>query len=164
MSKEQKLRELIRKQLNELSKEDKQAEADYIVDKIMTAIDAATNKKADYQYSSAAASPEVKKLANDLKDKKKSKAKDLDEALLNEFVFDWLIGGARNWGQQILQRRKGYLDKALAKDPKLQRMAKDFGIPKSQFENKIYNLMKKDSRFLQDLASGKFRAKSAYRF
>jgi hypothetical protein len=43
-------------------------------------------------------------------------------------------------------------------------MAKDFGISKSDFEGKVYDLMKRDRRFLEDLASGKVRAKSAYRF
>ena len=163
MNKEQQLRELVRKQIDKLTQDEKQAEADYIVDKILTAIDAATNKKADYQYSSAAASPEVKKLAKDLKNNKNAK-KELDEELLAERVFDWLLGGARNWAHQILQRRKGYLEKALKYDPKLQRMAKDFGISKSDFEGKVYDLMKRDRRFLEDLASGKVRAKSAYRF
>lgn len=162
MKREQVLRKLIRSKIREVIKENKQADADYIVKKVMSAIDAATNKKADYQYASATASPEVKKLAKDLKKIKKND-KSKDEAFVNE-IFTWLIGGAERWGQQILQRRKGYLLKALDKDPKLQRMAKDFGIPKKEFEGKVYDLMKRDRRFLEDLASGKVRAKSAYRF
>tara|TARA_S200002703_G_scaffold14227_2_gene12280 strand:+ start:4814 stop:5302 length:489 start_codon:yes stop_codon:yes gene_type:complete len=162
MDKEKQLRELIRQKIKEVTETDKQQEADYVVDKVLAAIDAATNKKADYQYASAATSPEVKKLAKDLK-KGEESDKTKDEALLNE-LFTWLIGGAEKWGQQILQKRKGYLLKALHKDPKLQRMAKDFGIPKKDFESKVYDLMKRDKRFVQDLASGKMRSKSAYKF
>lgn len=162
MDKEKQLRELIRQKIKEVTKSDKQQEADYVVDKVLAAIDAATNKKADYQYATAATSPEVKKLAKDLK-KGKKEDKTTDEAFVNE-IFTWLIGGAEKWGQQILQRRKGFLLKALHKDPKLQRMAKDFGIPKKDFEAKVYGLMKKDKRFIADLASGKMRAKSAYKF
>ena len=148
--------------LREVSEDEKQKEADYVVDKLLTTIDAATNKKADYQYASAKVSPEVKKLAKDLK-KEKYKGKTKNEIFMNE-IFTWLIGGAEKWGQGILQRRKGYLLKALDKDPKLQRMAKTFGIPKKDFENKVYDLMKRDRRFIEDLASGKMRSKSAYRF
>ena len=160
--KEQELRELIRRKINEVTKDEKQADADYIVKKVLSAIDAATNKKADYQYAAATSSPEVKKLAKDLK-KNEYKGKSKNEILMNE-IFTWLIGAAERWGQNILKRRKGYLLKALDKDPKLQRMAKTFGIPKKDFENKVYDLMKRDRRFLEDLASGKMRAKSAYRF
>ncbi len=166
MDKEKQLRELIRQKIKEVTKSDKQQEADYVVDKVLAAIDAATNKKADYQYATAATSPEVKKLAKDLKKgikKGKKEDKTTDEAFVNE-IFTWLIGGAEKWGQDILKRRKGYLLKALDKDPKLQRMAKNFGIPKKDFENKVYDLMKRDRRFIADLASGKMRAKSAYKF
>ena len=162
MNKEKQLRELIRHKISEMSKDVKQQEADYVVDKVLAAIDAATNKKADYQYSSAATSPEVKKLAKDLKSNKDD-SKQKDESFINE-LFTWLVGGATNWGHQILQKRKGALEKALTKDPKLKRMAKDFGLSNKEFEGKVYDLMKRDRRFLEDLASGKVRAKSAYRF
>ena len=150
---------------HKIVKENKQEEADYIVDKVLTAIDAATSKKADYQFPATTASPHVKKLAKDLKKGKKEEGGDdsNDEALMNE-IFSWLISGAERWGQGILQKRKGYLLKALHKDPKLKRMAKDFGLSDKEFEGKVYGLMKKDRRFLEDLASGKMRAKSAYRF
>jgi|TARA_R110000744_G_scaffold355827_1_gene462444 hypothetical protein len=150
---------------HKIVKEGKQKEADYIVDKVLTAIDAATSKKADYQFPATTESPHVKKLAKDLRKSKKEKgSKDSDdEALMNE-IFNWLISGAERWGQGILQKRKGYLEKALYKDPKLKRMAKDFGLSDKEFEGKVYGLMKKDRRFLEDLASGKMRAKSAYRF
>tara|TARA_R110000796_G_scaffold55882_4_gene129822 strand:- start:4330 stop:4818 length:489 start_codon:yes stop_codon:yes gene_type:complete len=158
---EKKLRELIRHKINEVTKENKQAEADYIVDKVLTAIHTATSKKADYQYPATTTSPHVKKLAKDLKKKKGKDSK--DETLMNE-IFSWLISGAERWGQGILQKRKGALEKALHKDPKLKRMAKDFGLSNKEFEGKVYDLMKRDRRFLEDLASGRMRAKSAYRF
>ena len=157
--------ELIQHNIIKIIKENKQEEADYIVDKVLTAIDAATSKKADYQFPATTASPHVKKLAKDLKKGKKEEGGDdsNDEALMNE-IFSWLISGAERWGQGILQKRKGYLLKALHKDPKLKRMAKDFGLSDKEFEGKVYSLMKKDRRFLEDLASGRMRAKSAYRF
>ncbi len=160
--KEQELRELLRRKISEVTKDEKQADADYIVKKVLSAIDAATNKKADYQYAAAVSSPEVKKLAKDL-NKEKGGDDSNDEHLMNE-IFSWLISGAERWGQGILQKRKGALEKALHKDPKLKRMAKDFGLSNKEFEGKVYDLMKRDRRFLEDLASGKMRAKSAYRF
>ena len=162
MNNEKQLRELIRHKISEITKQNKQAEADYIVDKVLTAIDAATSKKADYQFPATTTSPHEKKLAKDLK-KEKGGDDSNDEHLMNE-IFSWLVSGAERWGQGILQKRKGFLLKALDKDPKLQRMAKDFGISKKDFESKVYGLMKKDRRFVEDLASGKMRAKSAYRF
>ena len=155
---EQLLRELIRKRAQKIQKENKQADADWMVDKIATALAAATNKGKDYQYVAAFDSTEFKKIAQDIKNEKQT-----DEALKETFL-DWLAGGASKWGKEIIDRRAGYLTQALKYDPKLQRMAKDVGLSGKDFESKIYGLMQKDTSFLRDLASGKLRAKSAYRF
>ncbi len=162
-SKHQRIREAIYSYIKKIIKENTKeqsaaADAEWMADKITTALDAATNKDKDYQYVAAFDSDKLKKLAQDLKKEKQN------EQALKETFFDWLAGGVRNWGNQIIDRRAGYLQKALNQDPKLQRMAKDFGISNQNFEKTIYNLMGKDTSFLKDLASGKMRAKSAYRF
>lgn len=107
-------------------------------------------------------SDDVKKAAKDIK--KEEQLTEQEETLINEFVINWLTGAARNWGNNILDRRKGYLDKAIKTDPKLKRMAKQFGIKEKDFEKTVYDIMKRDRRFIEDLASGKMRAKSAYKF
>lgn len=156
----QRLREAIRSYIRKIIKETTQAQADaeWVVDKVATALDAATNKNKDYQYAAALDSDKFKQLAQNLK-KEKQKEQALKEAFL-----DWLGGGMRYWGRDFIDRKQGYLTQAIGHDPKLQRMAKEFGISNSNFEKTIYNLMQKDTSFLRDLASGKMRAKSAYRF
>lgn len=148
---EQLLRELVRRSAQRLVKENKQADAEWMVDKIATALDAATNKDKDYQYAAALDSEELKQLAQDIK-----KAKQ-DEGQLKESFLDWLAGGASRWGREIIDRRAGYLTQALKNDPKLQRIARDSGISARDFESKMYGIMKGDTRFLKALATQTYR-------
>jgi hypothetical protein len=152
------LRESIRLYAQKIRKENKEADAEWMVDKIATALDAATNKDKDYQYAAAIDSDEFKKVAQDLKKQKQ------EEAVLKETFVDWLAGGARQWGRGIIDRRAGYLTQALKYDPKLQRMAKDAGLSGKDFESRVYGLMQKDNAFLKALASGNLRSRGAGRF
>jgi ribosomal protein S20 len=64
------LREAIRSYIKKVireSEEEQKADAEWIVDKIATALDAATNKDKDYQYAAAFDSIKLKKLAQDIK-------------------------------------------------------------------------------------------------
>jgi hypothetical protein len=157
------LREAIRNYAQKLQKENKQADANWIVDKIASALDAATNDKKDYQMAAAAQSDAFKDLAKDLKGKMDSDSNKQDE-VLKETFFDWLAGGAKNYVHGILDRRAGYLQSAMKNDAKLQRMAREAGLSGRDFENKIYSLMQKDTSFLKALASGQLRARGAGRF
>ena len=145
------LREAIRRYAQKIRKENAQADAEWMVDKIATALDAATNKDKDYQYAAAFDSEEFAQLAQDIKKQKQ------EEGVLKETFLDWLAGGARNYGRGIIDRRAGYLTQAMRYDPKLQRMAKDAGLSPKDFEGKIYGLMKADNRFLKALATQTYR-------
>ena len=157
-SNHQRLREAIRSYIKKAIKENKQADAEWMVDKVATALDAATNKDKDYQYVAAFDSDKIKQIAQDLKQEKQ------DEVVLKETFLDWLAGGASKWGKEIIDRRAGYLTQALKYDPKLQRMAKDVGLSGKDFESKIYGLMQKDTSFQRALASGNLRSRGAGRF
>jgi len=150
-SNHQRLREAIRSYIKKAIKENKQADAEWMVDKVATALDAATNKDKDYQYVAAFDSEEFAQLAQDIKKQKQ------EEEVLKETFLDWLAGGASKWGREIIDRRAGYLTQALKNDPKLQRMARDSGISTRDFESKMYGLMKSDSSFLKALATQRFR-------
>ena len=148
---EQLLRELVRRSAQRLVKENKQADAEWMVDKIATALDAATNKDKDYQYAAALDSEELKQLAQDIK-----KAKQ-DEGQLKESFLDWLAGGASRWGKEIIDRRAGYLTQAIKNDPKLAQMARDSGMSAKSYEDTMYKLMKSDTKFLRALATQRAR-------
>ena len=148
---EQLLRELIRKRAQKIQKENKQADADWMVDKIATALAAATNKGKDYQYVAAFDSTEFKKIAQDIKNEKQT-----DEALKETFL-DWLAGGASKWGKEIIDSRAGYLTQAIKNDPKLAQMARDSGMSAKSYEDTMYKLMKSDTKFLRALATQRFR-------
>ena len=148
---EQLLRESIRLYAQKIRKENAQADAEWMVDKIATALDAATNKDKDYQYAAAFDSDEFKQLAQDLKKQKQ------DEQVLKETFLDWLAGGINKYGQGIIDRRAGYLTQAMKSDPKLAQMAKNAGMSARDFENKMYSIVKSDTRFLKALATQRYR-------
>lgn len=148
---EQLLRESIRLYAQKLRKENAQADAEWMVDKIATALDAATNKDKDYQYAAAFDSDEFKQLAQDLKKEKQ------DEQILKETFLDWLAGGINKYGRGIIDRRAGYLTQAMKSDPKLAQMAKNAGMSPRDFENKMYSIVKSDTSFLRALATQRFR-------
>ena len=148
---EQLLRELIRKRAQKIQKENKQADADWMVDKIATALAAATNKGKDYQYVAAFDSTEFKKIAQDIKNEKQT------DEVLKETFLDWLAGGASRWGKEIIDRRAGYLTQAIKNDPKLAQMARDSGMSAKSYEDTMYKLMKSDTKFLRALATQRFR-------
>lgn len=157
----QTLREAIRSYIKKVikeSEEEHKADAEWMVDKIATALDAATSKDKEYQYAAATDSSSLKQLAQSIKKQKQ------DEQVLKETFLDWLAGGARSLGRGIIDRRAGYLTQALKYDPKLQRMAKDAGLSGKDFESKIYGLMQKDTSFLKALASGNLRSRGPGRF
>jgi len=145
------LRESIRLYAQKIRKENKEADAEWMVDKIATALDAATNKDKDYQYAAAFDSEDFKKVAQDLKKKKQ------DEAVLKETFLDWLAGGIGKYGQGIIDRRSGYLMQAMKGDPKLAQMARNAGMSDRAFEDTMYKLMKSDTKFLQALATQRYR-------
>ena len=149
----QKLREALRTYIRKVIKENEKADAEWVVDKVLTAVAAATNNKKDYQYAAALDSDKLKSVAQDIKSEKGSQT---DEQLMETF-FDWLASGARKYVHGIIDRRAGYLQQALKDDPKLQQMARNAGISSKDFEGKIYNLMKSDTKFLQALATQRFR-------
>jgi hypothetical protein len=151
------LREAIRSYIKKVireSEEEQKADAEWIVDKIATALDAATNKDKDYQYAAAFDSIKLKKLAQDIKNNKQS---DDADGVLKETFLDWLASGVSKVGKDIIDRRAGYLTQAVKSDPKLQRMAREAGLNPRDFENKMYGLMQKDTSFLRALASFKWR-------
>ena len=148
---EQLLRELIRKRAQKIQKENKQADADWMVDKIATALAAATNKGKDYQYVAAFDSTEFKKIAQDIKNEKQT------DEVLKETFLDWLAGGASRWGKEIIDRRAGYLTQAIKNDPKLAQMARDSGMSAKSYEDTMYKLMKSDTKFLRALATQRAR-------
>ena len=90
---EQVLRKELRRYIKKVIKENKEADAEWIVDKIATALDAAINKKKDYQYAAAVDSDEFKKTAKDIKDK--TEDGDSDQQLKETFL-DWL-GDIKQW-------------------------------------------------------------------
>lgn len=149
------LREAIRSYIKKVireSEEEQKADAEWIVDKIATALDAATNKDKDYQYAAAFDSSKLKKLAQDIKNNKQS---DDADGVLKETFLDWLASGVSKVGKGIIDRRAGYLTQAMKSDPKLQRIAREAGINQKDFENKIYGLMGRDRDFLKALANVK---------
>lgn len=150
-SNERELRKLIRNEVKRMLREDAQASADWYVDKLSTALDAATNKDKDYQYAAAFDSDEFKKLVSRIKQKKQNEAK------LKESFYSWLSGKAQKFAGGIIDRRTGYLTNALKDDPKLQRIAKTAGLSSKDFESRVYSLMGRDRNFLQSLATAKFK-------
>jgi len=149
---EQILREEIRRYIKKVVKENKEADAEWVVDKIVTALDAALSKKKDYQYVAAMDSDEFKKTARDIKNKTND---DESDQQLKETFLDWLASGVSKVGKGIIDRRAGYLIQAMKSDPKLQRIAREAGINQKDFENKIYGLMGRDRDFLKALANVK---------
>ena len=147
----QTLREAIRAYIKKTLKEDPQADAAWMVDKIATALDAATNKDKDYQYAATFDSDKFKQLAQDLKKEKQ------DEQVLKETFLDWLAGGAEKYGRGIIDRRAGYLTQAIKNDPKLAQMARDSGMSAKSYEDTMYKLMKSDTKFLRALATQRSR-------
>jgi len=145
---EQILREEIRRYIKKVVKENKEADAEWVVDKIVTALDAALSKKKDYQYVAAMDSDEFKKTARDIKNKTND---DESDQQLKETFLDWLASGAQSLGKGIIDRRAGYLTQAMKYDPKLQRMAKDAGLSPRDFEGRVYDMMKRDNKFLKAL-------------
>ncbi len=145
------LREAIRLYAQKLRKENAQADAEWMVDKIATALDAATNKDKDYQYAAVLDSEEFAQLAQDIKKQKQQ------EAVLKETFFDWLASGARQWGRGVIDRRAGYLTQALKHDPKLQRMAKDANLTPVEFEKKVYSMIGKSTDTLKAIVDFKWR-------
>lgn len=145
------LREAIRRYAQKIRKENAQADAEWIVDKIATALDAATNKDKDYQYAAAFDSEEFAQLAQDIKKQKQ------EEETLKETFLDWLAGGARNYGRGIIDRRAGYLTQALKHDAKLQRMAKDAKLTPAQFEKKVYSMINQSTDTLKAIVDFKWR-------
>jgi len=145
------LREAIRLYAQKIRKENAQADAEWMVDKIATALDAATNKDKDYQYAAVLDSEEFAQLAQDIKKQKQ------DEALLKETFFDWLAGCLEKYGRGIIDRRAGYLTQAMKSDPKLAQMAKNAGLSAKDFESKMYSIMQSDNKFLKALATQRFR-------
>ena len=151
------LREAIRSYIKKVireSEEEQKADAEWVVDKIATALDAATNKDKDYQYAAVRGSKEFNKLAQDIKDKKKDTE---DDELLKETFLDWLASGARSFGRGIIDRRAGYLTQAMKHDPKLQRMAKDTGLSPAALEKKIYNMIGRDTNTLKAIVNFRLR-------
>jgi hypothetical protein len=148
MKSSEQVRKELRRYIKKVIKENKEADAEWIVDKITTALKAAIDKKKDYQYVAAIDSDEFKKTAKDIKNKTEDEKGDQQ---LKETFLDWLASGARNIGSGVIDRRSGYLAQAMKHDPKLQKMAKDIGLSPKDFENKIYSMAKKDSDFLRAL-------------
>lgn len=149
-SAEQSLRKALNTRIKKLLRENKEADAEWIVDKIATALDAAVDKNKDYQYVAAMDSDEFKKTAKDIKHKTND---DESDQQLKETFLDWLAGGAQSLGKGIIDRRAGYLTKAMKHDPKLRRMAKDAGLSPRDFESRIYGMMKRDNKFLKALVT-----------
>jgi len=145
------LRESIRLYAQKIRKENKEADAEWIVDKITTALDAATNKDKDYQYAAALYSDEFAQLAQDIKKQKQ------EEEVLKETFLDWLASGARSYGKGILDRRAGYLTQALKHDAKLQRMAKEAKLTPAQFEKRVYSMMSRSTDTLRAIVDFKWR-------
>lgn len=150
-SKHQRLREAIRSFIKKAIKENAEADAEWMVDKIATALDAAVNKDKDYQYAAAFDSDKLKQLAQDLKKQKQ------DEQTLKETFLDWLAGGVNKYGQGIIDRRAGYLTQAIKSDPKLAQMARNAGMSAKDFESKMYSIVKSDTSFLRALATQRYR-------
>ncbi len=81
----------------------------------------------------------------------------LEEEKLKEGFLNWMGGVARNITYGIIDKRAGYLQKALQYDPKLQRLAKDLKLSRNDFESRVTSLMDRDPDFLRALATAKYK-------
>lgn len=79
----------------------------------------------------------------------------LEEEKIKEGILSWMGGVARNIAYGIIDKRAGYLQKAIQYDPKLQRLAKDLKLTNKDLESRVASLLDKDPDFLRALSNVK---------
>lgn len=72
---------------------------------------------------------------------------------LEEGLFSWASGAADNLVYGILNRRSDIMRSKIFDDPKLQQLAKDLKLSKGDFEKRVTQLLSRDNRFLNALAT-----------
>lgn len=72
---------------------------------------------------------------------------------IDEDIVGWMAGVGKQIAYDIIDRRAKGLNQALKSDPKLLRLAKDLKITSKELEDRITNLLNKDSRFLKALST-----------
>ena len=81
----------------------------------------------------------------------------LEEEKLKEGLFSWASGVSDNIIYSVLNNYKDIRQSDIFKDPKIMSLAKDLKISQSDLEDRVSDLMKRDTRFLKALATQRYR-------
>lgn len=87
--------------------------------------------------------------------------KELNELIIEEYtnykleegLLSWAGGVADDLFYGIINRRADIMRSKIFDDPKLQQLAKDLKLSKGDFEKRVSQLLSKDNRFLNALAT-----------
>lgn len=79
----------------------------------------------------------------------------LEENKLKEGLLSWASGVADNIVYSVLNNYKDLRSTQIYSDPKIQKLAKDLKISQSELQQRVSTLLKKDTKFLQALATQK---------
>lgn len=72
---------------------------------------------------------------------------------LEEGLLSWASGAADNLVYGILNKRADILHSKIFDDPKLLKLAKDLNLSKNDFEKRVTQMLSRDNRFLNALAT-----------
>ena len=81
----------------------------------------------------------------------------LEEEKLKEGLFSWASGVSDNIIYSVLNNYKDIRHSDIFKDPKIMSLAKDLKISQSDLEDRVSDLMQRDTRFLKALATQRYR-------
>ena len=81
----------------------------------------------------------------------------LEEEKLKEGLFSWAKGTADNIVYSVLNNYKNIRQSDIFKDPKIKALAKDLKISQEDLEDRVSNLLKRDTKFLKALATQRYR-------
>lgn len=81
----------------------------------------------------------------------------LEEEKIKEGLFSWASGVSDNIVYSVLNNYKDIRHSGIFKDPKIMSLAKDLKISQSDLEDRVSDLMKRDTRFLKALATQRYR-------
>lgn len=77
----------------------------------------------------------------------------LDEEKLKEGLLSWAGGVADNIVYSVLNNYKNIRQTDIFKDPKIRGLAKDLKISQKELEQRVSDLLQRDTRFLKALAT-----------
>lgn len=77
----------------------------------------------------------------------------LEEEKLKEGLLSWASGVADNIIYSILNNYKDVRSLQIYSDPKLQKLARDLKIDQKELQNRVSDLLKRDTSFLKALAT-----------